>query len=85
MADSGGTGRHSVFAAAFIDVLLENETVLDSTLFFSKIRHPVMVNSDQTPEYADIRRAGHEGVIFFSCAGSSGIVEFEISSNRFWG
>jgi outer membrane protein assembly factor BamD (BamD/ComL family) len=65
VADSGGTGRHSVFAAAFIDVLLENENVLDSTLFFSKIRHPVMVNSDQTPEYADIRRAGHEGGDFF--------------------
>lgn len=65
VADSGGTGQHSVFAAAFIDVLLENKKVLDSTLFFSKIRHPVMVNSDQTPEYADIRRAGHEGGDFF--------------------
>jgi len=28
---------------------------------FSKIRRGVMVNSDQAPEYAGIRKAGHDG------------------------
>ena len=61
MVDRGGKGDHSVFASALIDVLSENEAVLDATLLFSKIRRPVMLNSDQTPEYSDIRKAGHDG------------------------
>jgi tetratricopeptide (TPR) repeat protein len=65
VADSGGKGQHSVFASAFIEALFDNDSVIDSTLLFSKIRRPVMVNSDQTPEYADIRKAGHEGGDFF--------------------
>jgi uncharacterized caspase-like protein len=56
-----GTGRHSVFAAAFIRTLRENETVLDGQTLFASLRRPVMLAVDQTPEYADIRRAGHEG------------------------
>ena len=58
--DSGG-GNHSVFAKAFLDVLRENQGVIDGSAFFSKLRRPVMVNSDQTPEYGDIRKAGHDG------------------------
>lgn len=38
-----------------------SETVLDGTQLFSNIRRPVMLNSDQTPEYSDIREAGHDG------------------------
>lgn len=61
VADAGGEGRHSVFASAFLQALRENEGVMDGTLLFTRIRRPIMVNSDQTPEYADIRRAGHAG------------------------
>ena len=61
VADEGGKGRHSVFASALIEALNENQGVLDATLLFSKIRRPVMVNADQTPEYSDIRKAGHDG------------------------
>ncbi len=61
MADAGGKGQHSVFASAFIGALKENSGVLDGISLFAKIRRPVMVNSDQTPEYADIRKAGHDG------------------------
>lgn len=61
VADSGGQGEHSVFASAFVKVLQGNKGVLEGTELFSRIRRPVMVNSDQTPEYADIRKAGHEG------------------------
>ena len=59
--DSGGKENHSVFASAFIEALNENTDIMDATQLFSKIRRPVMLNSDQTPEYSDIRKAGHDG------------------------
>jgi uncharacterized caspase-like protein len=59
--DSGGAGGHSVFAAAFLKALRENHEIMDSTTLFTRIRRPVMLNATQTPEYADIRKAGHEG------------------------
>jgi tetratricopeptide (TPR) repeat protein len=59
--DSGGGEEHSVFASAFLDALEENKGMMDGTELFSKIRRPVMLNSDQTPEYSDIRKAGHDG------------------------
>ncbi len=62
--DSGG-GDHSVFAAAFLDALRDNPGLLDATTLFAGIRRRVLVNADQTPELADIRKAGHEGGDFF--------------------
>lgn len=59
--DSGGKENHSVFASAFIKALNENTDIMDATQLFSKIRRPVMLNSDQTPGYSDIRKAGHDG------------------------
>jgi ankyrin repeat protein len=59
--DSGGDGRHSIFASAFLNSLKENPDIMDSSQLFNKLRRPVMLNSDQTPEYSDIRKAGHEG------------------------
>jgi len=61
VVDGAGEGNHSAFASAFMAALRENTGVLDGTSLFTKIRRPVMVNSDQTPEYADIRKAGHDG------------------------
>ena len=61
MIDSGGKGLHSVFASAFLDTLTKNKGIIDGTLLFNTIRRQVMLNSDQTPEYSDIRKAGHEG------------------------
>ncbi|MBU2511621.1 caspase family protein [bacterium] len=58
--DSGG-GDHSVFTNSFLNVLTENEDVLDGHLLFSRIRRPILLNSDQTPEYSDIRKVGHDG------------------------
>jgi uncharacterized caspase-like protein len=60
VADSGG-GKHSVFAAQFLKALRGNEGVLDGTKLFESVRQSVVLNADQTPEYSDIRRAGHEG------------------------
>ena len=59
--DSDGESIHSVFASAFIRALKENNEILDGAQLFNQIRRPVMLNSDQTPEYSDIRKAGHEG------------------------
>jgi ankyrin repeat protein len=59
--DSGGKGLHSVFASAFLETLKENKGVMDGAQLFNRLRRPVMLNSEQTPEYSDIRKAGHEG------------------------
>jgi hypothetical protein len=58
--DGGGAG-HSVFARAFLQALRENDGVLDASGLFKRIQRPVVVNSDQTPAYSDIRGAGHDG------------------------
>ena len=57
----GGGGGHSVFANALISVLEENKTVLEAQQIFNLLRPKVIVNSDQTPEYSDVRKAGHDG------------------------
>ncbi|MCU7845371.1 MAG: caspase family protein [Candidatus Thiodiazotropha sp. (ex Monitilora ramsayi)] len=56
-----GSGGHSVFANAFLTVLRENTGVLEGAQLFSELRRKVILTADQTPEYADIRKAGHEG------------------------
>ena len=56
-----GSGKHSIFAGAFIDALRQNGSVIDGQTLFTEIRRPVMLDADQTPEYGDIRRAGHDG------------------------
>jgi ankyrin repeat protein len=61
VADGGGKGNHSIFASSLLEILEENKDIIDGSELFSKIRRPVMVNSDQSPEYADIRKAGHDG------------------------
>ena len=58
--DSGG-GEHSVFAKAFLGALRENQDVLDGQAMFTAVKRPVALESDQTPQYSDIRRSGHDG------------------------
>jgi hypothetical protein len=54
-------GGHSVFAKAFLVALEENDGVLDGQALFDRVKRPVVINSDQTPAYSDIRYAGHDG------------------------
>ena len=61
VSDAGGRDNHSVFAAALLRALEENDDVLEGHELFSQVRRPVAVNSDQIPEYSDIRKAGHDG------------------------
>jgi len=60
VVDGGGQG-HSIFARAFLDALAENDDVMEGTRLFAEIRKKVVLNADQTPEYADVRKAGHDG------------------------
>lgn len=60
VADSG-RGGHSVFANAFLTALEENGDIMEGTALFRQISRPVVVNANQTPQYSDIREAGHEG------------------------
>ena len=56
-----GSGKHSIFAEAFIRSLEENKSITEASKMFTSIRRSVILKADQTPEYADIRKAGHEG------------------------
>lgn len=60
VVDSGG-GDHSVFAKAFLNVLRQNTGMIDGQTVFSRLKRPVTVNAAQTPEYSDLRLAGHDG------------------------
>ena len=60
VADGGGSG-HSVFANAFLSALADNRSVMETQRLFTVLREKVAVNADQTPEYADVRKAGHDG------------------------
>ena len=58
--DVGG-GTHSVFARAFITALQNVERIADTTSLFATVRREVLLRAEQTPQYSDIRQAGHEG------------------------
>lgn len=58
--DGSGKNDHSVFAAAFIDVLKDNEDIIDGLALFHQLRDKVLLNAIQQPDYADLRYAGHE-------------------------
>ena len=34
---------------------------MDGQALFDAIKRPVVLNADQTPQYTDIRHAGHDG------------------------
>jgi hypothetical protein len=59
-----GRGGHSVFASALIEALDGNTEAIEGQSLFQQISRPVVVNADQTPEFSDIRKAGHEGGAF---------------------
>ena len=56
-----GMGGNSTFARAFLSALLENPNVIDGQTLYQAIKRPVALNTYQTPQYSDIRRAGHDG------------------------
>jgi len=59
VSDAGG-GKHSVFAYAFLKSLKENQSLIDGTQLFGDVRKQVLLNAQQTPQYSNIRFAGHD-------------------------
>ena len=55
-----GGGKHSVFAYALLKVLHSNENLIDGTQLFGDVRKQVLLNARQTPQYSNIRFAGHD-------------------------
>ncbi|PYN95444.1 MAG: hypothetical protein DMD91_24700 [Candidatus Rokuibacteriota bacterium] len=60
VSDVGGSG-HSVFARAWLDSLRSNASVTDVTTLFAGLRRQVLLKAEQTPQYGDVRFAGHDG------------------------
>jgi len=58
--DAGG-GSHSVFADAFLDTLRGNAGVIDGEGVYHRVKDQVLLTAEQTPEYGNIRLAGHDG------------------------
>ncbi len=56
-----GAGEHSVFSTTLLGALGENDDVIDAHSLAIKIKQRVAADAEQTPEYGDIRQAGHEG------------------------
>ena len=60
VVDKGKSG-HSPFANAFISALRQNISIVEGTTLFDQIRQSVMVATQQTPLYSNVRNAGHDG------------------------
>ena len=58
--DGGGDG-HSIFTWSLLEALRGETEVVDGYQLYAEIRRSVVLNSEQTPRYADIRLAGDEG------------------------
>jgi uncharacterized caspase-like protein len=56
-----GAGPHSIFADAVIKVLSDNRRFLEAGRLFMEIRDHVAARAAQTPQYAPLRNAGHDG------------------------
>ena len=61
VSDASGKSNHSPFAKAFINTLKGNNAIMDGTTLFNTIRRPVMMATEQTPTYSDVRNSGHDG------------------------
>lgn len=72
----GGGGKHSIFAKALLDVLRSNEGVLEGRQIHTQVAQAVnyaalAAQFDQTPMYAPIKFAGHEGGDFLFVANAN--------------
>ena len=65
-----GSGNHSYFARAFLNVLQDNNRLMEATRLYREVSTSLALNSinspiPQNPQYAPIRYAGHESGDFF--------------------
>ncbi len=47
-----------------MDAIPGDRSIMDGTQLFSKMRRPVIVNAEQTPQYSDVRNARDRYVRF---------------------
>jgi hypothetical protein len=72
-----GSGKHSYFARAFLNVLQDNNRLLEAQRLFREVSTTLALAAvdaplTQSPEYSPIRFAGHEaGEFFFLPRGAS--------------
>ena len=59
--DDGAGDGHSVFARGFLSAMREPKETFEGGELFAAIRRLVLGNPSQTPRYANIFRAGHNG------------------------
>ena len=58
----GGKDGHSVFAYYFLRTLRNNQSkYFDAGQLYTKIKIPVINNSEQTPKISPIKKTGDEG------------------------
>lgn len=65
-----GSGNHSYFARAFLNVLQDNNRLMEAQRLYREVATSLALNSinspiPQNPQYAPIRYAGHESGDFF--------------------
>ena len=65
-----GSGNHSYFARAFLNVLQDNNRLLEAQRLYREVATSVALTSvnapvPQSPQYAAIRYAGHESGEYF--------------------
>ena len=70
VADTGGNTGHSVFAGALLNALEHSDGVISGNFLYGQVKNSVKLNSDQSPEFAPIFKAGHEEGDFFFTAPS---------------
>jgi hypothetical protein len=56
-----GAGKHSIFADALLRALKSNRQPIEAGRLFVQNRDRVALNAAQTPQYAPLRNAGHDG------------------------
>ncbi|WP_319467008.1 caspase family protein [uncultured Trichococcus sp.] len=61
VVDSFAGSKNSVFCKALLDTLNINNGVLEGVDLYSMVRKKVTTQSEQIPEYGDIRNSGHDG------------------------
>jgi hypothetical protein len=66
----GGGGQHSLFAKHFIAALENNKTVVDANTLYNQIfpavkEDALLMNAEQSPQYAPIKSVNHYSVDYF--------------------
>ena len=62
--DDGGDATLLLYLGAKAEKdssVLDNPTSEEEVSLFNAIRRPVMISADQTPQFSDVRKAGHDG------------------------